>query len=142
MHNRAPHTYVKSLYLLCVPRGDVFMEALMKNPFTKKFKSTIKGAVHNHRNTPVVMHHNAKYGGKFPIWVIIDFFSLGNLSYFYADWDIVDKKAFAKKLFGATYPFLDSWMKCITVLRNRCAHYSRLWKIMWQSTFMFAIILT
>jgi len=237
MHNRAPHTYVKSLYLLCVPRGDVFMEVLMKNPFTyekqlaalkskglkvenddkclkflrsvnyywfsayllpfkqsdgtcaqgltfekvhsifefdrklraliffvieeielsmrsqlayyfahkhgayayldknlynaghdhKKFKSTIKGAVHNHRNTPVVMHHNAKYGGKFPIWVIIDFFSLGNLSYFYADWDIVDKKAFAKKLFGATYPFLDSWMKCITVLRNRCAHYSRLY---------------
>lgn len=25
-----------------------------------------------------------KYGGKFPLWVIIEFFSMGMLSYFYS----------------------------------------------------------
>jgi len=40
MHNRAPHTYGKSPYLLCVPRGDVFMEVLMKNPLTHEEQLT------------------------------------------------------------------------------------------------------
>ena len=92
-----------------------------------RFMKTVNTAINNNRNTPVVMHHNAKYNGLFPIWVIVDYFSIGNHSYFYTDWLVKDKKNFAKDLFGATYPFLDSWMKCITVLRNRCAHYSRLY---------------
>ncbi|MCL2820273.1 MAG: Abi family protein, partial [Oscillospiraceae bacterium] len=84
-------------------------------------------AINNNSNTPVVMHHKAKYKGVFPIWVIIDFFSLGNLSYFYNDWLVADKKVIAKNLFNTQYTYLDSWLKCITVLRNRCAHYSRLY---------------
>ena len=93
----------------------------------KKFTNTIRTAINNNSNTPVVMHHKAKYGGVFPIWVIIDFFSLGNLSYFYNDWLVADKKVIAKSLFNTQYTYLDSWLKCITVLRNRCAHYSRLY---------------
>ena len=93
----------------------------------EKFIQAINTAINNHKNTPVVQHHNAVYGGQFPIWVIVDFLSIGNLSYFYADWQINDKKLIAKNLFNTSYPFLDSWMKCITVLRNRCAHYSRLY---------------
>lgn len=79
----------------------------------EKFTNTIDAAIHNHKNTPVVQHHNLVYGGAFPIWVIVDFLSIGNLSYFYADWLTEDKKYIAKNLFGTTYPFLDSWMKCI-----------------------------
>ena len=92
-----------------------------------KFLKVINVAISNNKNTSVVLHHNSVYGGVFPIWVIIDFFSIGNLSHFYADWLIPDKKQVARDLFSTTYPFVDSWMKCITVLRNRCAHYSRLY---------------
>jgi len=100
----------------------------------EKFLQSIETAITNNKNTPVVKHHNAEYGGKFPIWVIVDFFSIGNLSYFYSDLLVEDKKHIAKELFGASYPFLDSWMKCITVLRNRCAHYSRLYYTFFTDT--------
>jgi len=93
----------------------------------KKFLSTVNNAINNNKNTPVVMHHNMKYNGLFPIWVIIDFFSFGNLSYFYTDWLINDKKTLSRKLYNTPYTYLDSWLKCVTVLRNRCAHYSRLY---------------
>ena len=92
-----------------------------------RFMQSIETAIANNKNTPVVKHHVKTYDSKFPIWVIVDFFSIGNLSYFYSDLLIKDKKQFARHLFNAPYPFLDSWMKCITVLRNRCAHYSRLY---------------
>jgi len=93
----------------------------------EKFMCAIDAAISNHKNTLIVKHHKAAYSGAFPIWVIVEFLSIGNLSYLYADWLKDDKKRVAKDLFSTTYPFLDSWMKCITVLRNRCAHYSRLY---------------
>ncbi|WP_243175966.1 Abi family protein [Dorea hominis] len=39
--------------------------------------------VNLHKSTSVVQHHKEKYGGNFPIWVIVEFFSMGMLSYFY-----------------------------------------------------------
>jgi len=99
-----------------------------------KFIDSVNTAIKNNRNTPVVKHHDAKYDGKLPIWVIVDFFSIGSLSYFYSDWKTADKKVIAKELFQAPYPFMDSWMKCITVLRNRCAHYSRLYYSLFTDT--------
>ena len=37
--------------------------------------------------------YKANYDGQFPIWVIIEFFSMGMLSYFYKDMVTEDKKA-------------------------------------------------
>lgn len=100
----------------------------------ERFIQSVDAAIKNNKNTPVVRHHDTEYGGKFPIWVIVDFFSIGNLSYFYSDLLIESKKYIAKELFSTSYPFLDSWMKCITVLRNRCAHYSRLYYALFTDT--------
>lgn len=47
--------------------------------------------------TLVVQHHKEKYNGQFPIWVIIEFFSMGMLSYLYADLKSADQKMIAKK---------------------------------------------
>ena len=68
-----------------------------------------------------------KYDGKFPIWVIIEFFSMGMLSYFYADLQSGDQKYIAKEIYDTSVACLKSWLRCITDLRNRCAHYSRLY---------------
>lgn len=84
-------------------------------------------AILNNRSTLVVKHHKEKYGGKFPLWVIIEFFSMGMLSYFYSDMHLQDKKYIARNIFNTTYKNLDSWLRCITDLRNKCAHYSRLY---------------
>lgn len=96
---------------------------------------------HNHRSyiyrltncikenakTPVVKHHRAKYNGHYPIWVIVEFFSVGMLSHFYRDMLNPDKAAIAKELYDTSYQVLDSWFRCLNDLRNRCAHYSRLY---------------
>ena len=82
--------------------------------------------VHNKTNL-VVKHHQSQYGGKFPIWVIVELFTMGQLSFFYSDMLRADKKVVAKELFKTTDTNVESWLRCLTDLRNVCAHYSRLY---------------
>ena len=93
------------------------------------FEQKIDGLIKMHDSTLVMQHHINKYGGKFPLWVIIEFFSISMVSYFYSDMRTTDKKQVAKK-FNASCEMIESWLKCITELRNRCAHYGRVyyWK--------------
>ena len=91
--------------------------------FTKRINSCIK----ENARTTVVQHHMKKYNGHFPIWVIIEFFSFGTLSYFYRGMKNNDKAAIAANLYSINYQTLDSWMRCLNDLRNKCAHYSRLY---------------
>lgn len=93
----------------------------------ENFKSKIETCIKNNTNTPIVKHHKEKYNGQFPIWVIIDFFSLGMVSFFYKDLLDDDKKALAKNSFKTKSNYLESWLRCLTDLRNKCAHYSRLY---------------
>lgn len=102
------------------------------NSFHKhaSFIQHINACITENENTLVVKHHTAYYDGHFPIWVIIEFFSMGMLSYFYRGMKNPDKSYLAQNLFGVNYQILESWLRCLTDLRNRCAHYSRIyyWK--------------
>ena len=91
------------------------------------FTQHISSCISENRNTLVVKHHEAVYDGHFPIWVIIDFFSIGMLSYFYRGMKNSDKAYLAQNIYGVNYQILESWLRCLTDLRNRCAHYSRLY---------------
>lgn len=91
-----------------------------------KFEEKLSLCIEENSSTLVVKHHNANYNGQFPIWVIIEFFSIGMLSYFYRDMLTEDKKTIAAEL-GTVPKLLESWLRCLTDLRNRCAHYSRLY---------------
>ncbi len=91
------------------------------------FMNHIKSCIKENSRTPVVIHHIDKYDGHFPIWVIIEFFSMGMLSYFYSDMPNHDKAIIANNLYCVNYQTLESWLRCLTDLRNRCAHYSRLY---------------
>lgn len=92
-----------------------------------KFIGLINKTIQENRKSPVVHHHIVEYGGKFPIWVIIDFFTLGMLSHFYTDMKNPDKSHLATSTYRVNYQVLSSWLRCLTDLRNRCAHYSRLY---------------
>jgi abortive infection bacteriophage resistance protein len=92
-----------------------------------KFKKRIEQCKAENVRSLVIRHHNNKYNGKFPIWVIIEYFSIGMLSYFYKDLHNQDKATIAANLYGVNYQTLESWLRCLTDLRNRCAHYSRLY---------------
>lgn len=92
----------------------------------EKFDDKIKSCIEENERSLVVKHHKESYHGKFPIWVIIEFFSMGMLSYLYKDMKTGDKKAIASNR-GTVPKLLESWLRCLTVLRNMCAHYSRLY---------------
>lgn len=91
------------------------------------FMSQVADDIKHNQNKLAVKHHNEFYGGKFPIWVVIELFTVGQLSFFYSDMIRADKKAIAKDLYKTTDTNLTSWLKCFTELRNNCAHYSRLY---------------
>ncbi len=71
--------------------------------------------------------HDEEEDGRFPIWVTIEFFTMGTLSYFYGDLKRNDRKILAKEMYGTIPERLTSWLQCLIKLRNRCAHYSRLY---------------
>ncbi len=91
------------------------------------FVSRVHACIRENAGTLVVKHHMQKYNGHFPLWVIIEYFSMGMISYFYADMPNHDKSALAGQLYGVNYQILESWLRCLTDLRNKCAHYSRLY---------------
>lgn len=68
-----------------------------------QFKKHVAACISENQRTLVVQHHNAVYGGHFPIWVIIEYFSMGMLSYFYWDLPNKDKKALAMSMYGVNY---------------------------------------
>lgn len=92
-----------------------------------EFISKISAEIMRNENNLFVKHHNEFYGGKFPIWVVIELFTMGQLSFFFSDMPRQDQKEIAKNLYETTDTNVRSWLKCLTELRNDCAHYSRLY---------------
>lgn len=93
----------------------------------QEFLNRIKAEIKANAKLPFVRHHNESYAGNFPIWVIVELFTFGMLSYFFADMKTQDQKDIAKPIWGATDRQLRSWLRCCTDLRNICAHYGRLY---------------
>jgi len=91
------------------------------------FEKKIKTCLENHKNSLIVKHHNNKYGGRFPIWALIELFTFGMLTYFYSGLKIADKQELATKMFQTTHNNVSSWLRCCSDLRNICAHYGRLY---------------
>lgn len=92
-----------------------------------EFLQEFSKLINKNRNFPFVKHHIAKKEGKFPIWVAVELFPFGMLSRFFADMPSKNKKEFASEYFDTGYQLLESWLLCISNLRNRCAHYVRLY---------------
>ena len=93
----------------------------------QSFQSRVRRCVEKNKNSPIIQQSQTKNDGRIPIWIIIEFFSMGMLSYLYGDMKALDQKKLAKSLYGTGVKQLESWLHCLTDLRNRCAHYLRLY---------------
>ena len=91
------------------------------------FQSRVKSCVEKNRESPAIRQSLARNNGKVPLWIIVEFFSMGMLTYFYLDMKPQDQKLIAEELYGTGVKQLESWLHCVTELRNRCAHYLRLY---------------
>lgn len=71
-------------------------------------------------------HYKIEYSDQYPIWVIIEALSFGNLSKFYSNMKNSDKTQFCNEFYnGVHHDQLKNWMLCMVVLRNICAHHGR-----------------
>lgn len=93
----------------------------------EKFLDLIGAEVESNKNVLFVKHHIDNYDGNFPIWVVVELFTFGMLSRFFADMLRADKKALSKTLFNENEQNVQSWLYCCSSLRNICAHYGRLY---------------
>lgn len=99
--------------------------------FDKKYQHSsllekIENYIKKNKQNPIIIHHNTKYNGNFPLWVIIEFFDFSVLSKFYSGMKLRDQKLVAKDL-EINQDYLKSWLYCLTHLRNCCAHHVRLY---------------
>lgn len=94
------------------------------------------------RHSEPIRHHEAKYDGELPIWVLTEVLDFSDVSRLYDGLLAKDQWAIAERLgiriddSGLTanqwgkvrkaHP-LARWLEQLTVLRNTCAHHSRVW---------------
>ena len=71
--------------------------------------------------------YHEKYDGQFPIWVAVEVMSFGDLSKLYYLLPTERKKDIAKAYDYLDETLLTNWIQCSAMLRNLCAHNSRLY---------------
>jgi abortive infection bacteriophage resistance protein len=74
-----------------------------------------------------IKHHFRRYEGNIPVWVAIEVLSFGALSKLYSNMKSEDKNHISKNNYRAPAVYLESWFKCLSYVRNICAHYGRLY---------------
>lgn len=104
---------------------------LDSNNYNNKFdenilQANLKKYIKRNEKNPIVIHHMTKYDGKFPLWVIIEFFDFSDASKMYSQLDIKLQKEIARTL-NSNSTCLSSWLYCLTHLRNCCAHYAKIY---------------
>lgn len=96
-----------------------------KSAYLSVMDSLKKETGYNH-DSLIVRHHQRKYGGKMPLWVIVELLSFSNLSKLYNSMYISEKQKIADAV-GTGYEVLENHLHCLSVLRNKCAHAARLY---------------
>ncbi|GJM35120.1 MAG: CAAX amino protease [Saprospiraceae bacterium] len=79
-----------------------------------------------------ILEHTKKYNGDRrcpPAWKSLEVISLGLLSKLFENLrnNLPEKKQIVENLHLGNHTFLSSWLRSISVVRNICAHHSRLW---------------
>ena len=91
------------------------------------FINKITHMVDKNSDLSFVQHHNKKYGGAFPLWVMMEMFSFGMLVFFYQDLKLNDKKDIALHYYNLDCRLAENWLEKLAALRNHCAHYNRVY---------------
>lgn len=76
-------------------------------------------------------HFNSKYTSPMPLWMSIELWDFGTLSFFLSGMKQSDKIHLAKKfnIPDSRADLIPSWIRSLNYIRNVTAHHSRLWNI-------------
>lgn len=84
----------------------------------------------NRSEDEYILDHFRKYDSPSmpPVWKTLEVASLGTLSKLYSNMnDSAAKKAVSRSFGIPKFEYMRNWLRCITVVRNICAHHGRLW---------------
>ena len=84
----------------------------------------------NRSEDEFILEHFQKYDTPSmpPVWKTLEVASFGTLSKLYANMnDSAAKKAVSRSFGIPKFEYMRNWLRCITVIRNICAHHARLW---------------
>ncbi len=120
----------------CVPYGphwymnrDHFMERFDFDAFLKTIqKDTDHGKARDKVRNTAIRHYYETYDSPAmpPLWMVFEALTLGTVSLVFAWLPHADQKRIADQL-NLGVPVLKSWLHATTIIRNLCAHHSRLW---------------
>jgi len=75
-----------------------------------------------------IRHFTASYSEALPpVWAVCEVMSLGLLSRWYANIKPMATRTAIASVYGLDQRVLESWLHHLTLVRNVCAHHSRLW---------------
>lgn len=97
----------------------------------KKVIDQLDAEIKHQQNLPFVKHHMTVYGGHFPIWAATELFSFGMICSLYSVSSNQDKKKVAAE-FHMSPQHLYGRMMALLELRNMCAHYNRLYNMLFK----------
>ena len=137
-------TKIRHLLLSCI----FYIEVYMKNIIAKTFTEVYKDAFYNYKilndiyekinketellanssKELFILHYKEKYNDfpKLPIWMSVEIMSLGILSKFYLFSEEIYKEEVTRKMNLHHYKYLEKLLHSMTIVRNKCAHHSRL----------------
>lgn len=121
-------TYIA--YTLAIKHGP--LGYLKDNNFINKdyhnsFLLSLQNEKINNSNKLFIKHHNEKYEGKLPIWVATEIISFGMLSKLYSNMIPEDTTYIKNNLCNVNPKLVGSWLQSLTLIRNQCAHYGRIY---------------
>ena len=120
------------IYHYCHSHGSYWYEneTLFSNrQYFDKFQILLQTEI-NRTNEVFIKHYKENYNlpENPPAWMVLELASFGQISTLYKNLKRTnDAKKKIAKHFGITEPVLESWLECLSLVRNICAHHMRLW---------------
>lgn len=117
-------------YILGQYGGESYLKPdyYMSQEHRDQFMTEIHRALKDNRNEAFVKHHNTSYGGILPIWALVETLSFGTLSRLFSALNTSVKKEICENYYGnIRYTYITSWLESLVVIRNLCAHHSRIY---------------
>jgi abortive infection bacteriophage resistance protein len=106
-----------------------FVNSSEHHKFIKEFRRNVE----QNKGIEFVKHHKQHYQNKFPIWVAVELFTMGNIKYFYKNLPSSLRKQISRE-FNVSPVILDDWIESLRILRNLAAHNIRLYHYTFSDT--------
>lgn len=91
----------------------------------KHVLSTFSSNQRYYTDSLIVKHHKERYGGKMPLWVMVEMMSFSSFSKLYSAMYRSSQENIARHL-HVNAKTLVNHLHCLSMLRNKCAHAARL----------------